>query len=61
MLHPSVNKMTLDETNSYSRVILERLIVAQLIKKLLTFYDTKGSLLCSQDDNFCSCPDKILR
>jgi hypothetical protein len=32
----------------WSRVILEKLIVAQLVKKLSAFYGTEGALPCSQ-------------
>jgi hypothetical protein len=44
-------------TISWSRVLLEKLTVIQLVKKFTAFYGTKCSLLFSHEPITGSCPD----
>jgi hypothetical protein len=44
-------------TNSMEQSPSEKLIVIQLLKKLLTFMEPKGSLLCSQQPATDPCPE----
>jgi hypothetical protein len=41
----------------WNRVLLEKLIVAQLVKKFPTFYTTKGSLPCPEEAVTERCPE----
>jgi hypothetical protein len=41
----------------WNRVLLEKLIVARLVKKFRAFYGTKDSLPCSQDPATGPCPE----
>jgi hypothetical protein len=55
--HTFVTFTTNKQQTPWSKVILEKLIVAQLLKKFSTFLEPDGSLPCSQEPATGSYPE----
>jgi len=51
------NEIAHNLQTQWSRVLLEKLIVTQLVRKFPAFYGPEGSLLCSQDSTTVPYPE----